>query len=279
MKRKFAGISLENTLIMGVLNLSPKTFYKKSRVEGTEETANRAEKMVEEGAQIIDLGAMSTGPEVKPIPTEEEIKMLLPALKRVAEKIDVPISIDTQRSKIAEKSLKLGAEIINDVSGFKADPRMPDVVSKHDCHAILMANRISGRVRTAEKESNDIKTMDSVKKALSESLSICRQHNINLNKIAIDPSIGFGRNKDWDLKIVARLEKLREFERPICVGISRKSFIGNVLGLKKPSDRLAGSLGATAIALIKGANIIRTHDPLETSHLVRIIEAIQREED
>lgn len=275
---EFAGIPLENRIIMGILNLSSETFYQGSFVEGVEDAVARAERMVEEGAQIVDLGGMSTGPGVEPISVEEEKGLLLPPLKEIRREIQVPISVDTQRAEVAEEALKTGADMINDVSGFKADSDMPEVVSAFDCPAILMANRISGRIRTAEKGRRDIQTMKEIKEGLRESLRICEDHEISLSKVSLDPGIGFGRGKDWDLKVIAQLDDLSEFGRPICVGVSRKSFIGQVLDLDDPADRLVGSLGATAVAVMRGADIIRTHDPLETRQLVRMMEAILREE-
>lgn len=277
MIKKFAGLSLENKIIMGVLNLSEDTFYKGSLAGSAEEAAARAEKMVEKGAQIIDLGGMSTGPSSEPISAEEEKNRLLPAVKSVHEKVDVPISVDTQRAVVAEESLDLGASIINDISGFKADSEMAQVIADHDCFAIIMANRISGRIRTAEKKGKDISNMEKIKKGLKESLQICKKQNVDLKKISIDPGIGFGRGAKDDLKVLANLDELSEFRHPICLGVSRKSFIKKTLGLKGPQECLPGSLGVTALAVIGGTvDIIRTHDPEETSQLVRIVEAVQR---
>lgn len=276
MTEKFEGLTLDKKIIMGIINLSPETFYKGSLAENPDKTANRARKMVENGADIIDIGGMSTGPNAGTMSIDEEKELLIPSLRKVREKIDFPISVDTQRAGIAKAALEEGAEIINDVSGFKADERMPEVASEFESSAILMANQISGRLRKAEKEVGDIQTIKDVKKALKESLKICRENGIDLDKTVVDPAIGFGRGKEWDLRIISDLEELEDLNRPICVGISRKSFIGKVLDLENPSERLMGSLGATAVAMRNGADIIRTHDPKETSQFVRIIEAIEK---
>lgn len=278
MNQKFAGISLENGIIMGVINLSPETFHEGSLAESPEEAGTRAEKMVNEGADMIDLGGMSTGPGVEPIPKEREKEFLIPALKTVRDKIRAPISVDTQRAGVAKASLEAGANIINDISGFKADEKMPKVVADYECSAILMANQIPGRIRTAEKGKRDIESMKDIKKALRDSLQICKDHEIDLAEIAVDPAIGFGRDQDWDLKVIAKLDSLSGLNQPICIGVSRKSFTGKVLGLEETSQRLSGSLGATAVAVMKGADIIRTHDPKETSQLVHMIKAIQKAE-
>lgn len=277
MAEKFAGISLKKKIIMGILNLSSETFYRGSLVKSPKKAANRAEKMVEGGAEIIDIGGMSTGPHVDPISEEEELNLILPAVEAVRAKIDKPISVDTQRAEVAKKALEMGAEIVNDVSGLKADPQMPQVVAEHDCPTILMANRISGRMRTAEKERKDIDTMEKIKEGLNESLQICKEKGTNLGKVAVDPGIGFGRDAEGDLKVLSKLDELSELNKPICIGVSRKSFIGEVLGIENPSERLSCSLAATVIAVKKGANIVRTHDPKETNQSVRIFEAISGE--
>lgn len=253
--------------IIGVINLAPETFYKGSLVRVLEEAAKRAEEMVREGADIIDLGAMSTAPGVEPIPAGEERKRLLPVLEVVEKLTDVPISVDTQRAEIARAALDTGAQIINDVSGFKADPEMAGVVSDFGCSAILMATK---------QKPGDARSIEEVQRTLRGSLEICERYGIDLEKIVIDPGIGFGKGAEWDLHILANLRKVIDLGRPVCVAVSRKSFIGRTLGLEKPADRLWGSLSATAIAVLNGASVVRTHDPKETLHAVRIAEAIRR---
>lgn len=275
MTEKFAGIPLDKKIIMGVMNLSNKTFYSESQVQNTKEAGKRAEKMVENGAQIIDIGAMSTGPNVEPISEEKEKSLLLPVLKEVSKRIDMPISIDTQRPEIARKALQEGAEVINDISGLKSDEDMVKVLSESDCSIILMANRISGRLRTAEKDRKDIEDMDKIRDALEESIDICEQKGISLDRIAIDPGIGFGRDAEEDIEVLAELDELNESDFPICLGVSRKSFIGKSIGVENPSDRLPGSLAATGVAIMDcSTDIIRTHDPKETSQFVRMMELI-----
>ncbi|KXB05366.1 hypothetical protein AKJ49_00935 [candidate division MSBL1 archaeon SCGC-AAA382A03] len=280
MNRKFAGISLEKSIIMGILNLSKKTFYKDSLAKNPKEVKNRTEKMIENGAQIIDIGGMSTGPNVKPISVEREKELLIPSIENLREEITVPISVDTQRSEVAKEAIEAGADIINDISGFKADENMAKIVSEYDCHAILMANRIYDRLRTAEKKGKDVSNMKKIMKGLKENLKICKEHGINLEKIAIDPGIGFGKDAKEDILVLSNLDALLEFNLPICIGVSRKSFIGKILEVEKPSERLPGSLGATAVGIFKNsADIIRTHDPKETFQFVRMIEKIQEEEE
>jgi len=256
--------------IIGVLNLSQESFYSGSVVRGSAQAVRQAKRMLEQGADIIDVGAVSTAPNVEPISLDTERRRILSIIKILANKIDAPISVDTQRAAIAEEALEFGAKIINDVSGLKSDPRMADVVAKSRCSAILMA---------ARKRPGDVRTVDEIKRALDDSLKICGRNKIDIQKIVIDPGIGFGKGRDYDVRILANLGNLKGLGRPICVAVSRKAFIGRILGLKDPADRLAGSLAATAVAVINGANVVRTHDVEETLRAVRVAEATRRAKD
>lgn len=254
-------------VIVGAINVAPESFYSGSIAEGPKETVKLARRMVEDGADIVDVGAMSTAPGVRPIPAEEEERRLLPVVEALAERLDKPISVDTQRATIAKASLEAGARVINDVSGFKADPEMAGVVSDFRCSAVLMA---------AKQKPGDAQSIDEVQRALKGSLESCKHHGIDLERIVIDPGIGFGKGAEWDFHILANLRKVTDLGRPVCVAVSRKSFIGRTLGLEKPADRLWGSLSATAVAVLNGASVVRTHDPKETLHAVRVAEAIRR---
>lgn len=255
------------SVIMGVVNVAPETFYKGSMAKTPEEAAGRAMEMVREGADVIDLGAMSTAPGVEPISVREEKERLSPVVKEVRKRVDVPISIDTQRASVAEASLESGGDIINDVSGLKADPKMVQVISKFDCSVIIMA---------ANRRPGDAWTIREISRALRESLKLCESHGVDPEKIFIDPGLGFGKGSRWDLHILARLGELASLGPPICIGPSRKHFIGQVLGLDDPADRLWGSISAAVIAILNGAKIVRTHDPRETSHAIRMAEAIMK---
>lgn len=253
-------------VIVGVLNISPDSFYAGSIVKGPAEAVKRARRMLDEGADIVDVGAMSTAPGVKPIPVGLERRRLLPIVNALVKKLDSPISVDTQRAEIARAALEAGAHIINDVSGLKADPEMARVLADFRCSAVLMA---------AKRKPGDVRTIEEIKHELGKSLRMCEHHDIDLKKIVIDPGIGFGKGAEWDLHILANLRRLAALGRPICVAVSRKSFIGKVLDLPDPADRLLGSLAATAIAVLNGADVIRTHDSEETLHAVRLAESVR----
>ena len=270
---KFAGINLEEPRVMGVINVSPESFFKGSIRQREDELIETALKMLEDGASFIDIGAKSTAPYLEnQIPVEEEIRRALWALSILRDNVDVPISIDTTNAKVAEEAIKVGADIINDISGLKGDPKMVEVAREYNVPLILCAHK------DVEDFSNPV---HEVINALQESLQIAYKNNIEKEKIAIDPAIGFLRPKyppwyEWDSKVIANLNLLKVFGLPILIGVSRKSFIGAITGRRNPIERLAGSLGATAIAVWNGANIIRTHDVKETLDAIKIAHFIKR---
>ncbi|MFB0500825.1 MAG: dihydropteroate synthase [Candidatus Hadarchaeaceae archaeon] len=273
--------------IIYALNLSPDSFYKGSIVRSKREAVGRASKAIEEGARIIDVGAIGTGPRSKPISAEREMRELIPIIRVLAREFDAPISADTQRAEIAEAAISAGATVINDISGLKSEPKMAEIIAETGCSAVLMA---------AKRAPGDVYKIDDIRQALGESLHICHERGIQLKKVVLDPAIGYwparlerlGKRANephgklayptatlFDLKIIAELGGLKALKRPICVGISRKTFIGKVLNLPNPTDRLVGSLAATAIAVFNGASVVRTHDVEETLQAVRLAEAIR----
>jgi dihydropteroate synthase len=262
---KFAGVDLSEPRIMGVINVSPESFYKGSVRNDEEKLVETAVRMVEEGASFIDIGAKSTAPYLETqIPVEEEIRRAVWAIKTIRDHVDVPISIDTTNARVAEEAIKAGADILNDVTGLKGDFGMAKVASEYGTPVVLCAH---GEVRNLSDPVHTV--MD----FLQGSLEIAEEHGIE--DVAIDPAIGFLRPDwppwyVWDSKVIANLNLLKSLGRPILIGVSRKSFIGAITGRKDPSERLWGSLSATAIAVLKGANIVRTHDVKETLDAVRV---------
>ena len=257
--------------IMGVLNVSPESFYNGSVYIKSDSLKEAAVKLVAEGADIIDLGAMSTAPyRNTEIPVEKEQKRLVEALKVVRPVVDIPISVDTKRTEVAEAGLENGVDMINDVGGMIIDPGMAKLCSDADVPAVVLAQNVI--------QFED--PVEAVIRSLEKSLNIASEYH--LNDLLLDPAIGFFRdeNSDFlkrDLSILNGLRRLRVMGLPLCIGISRKSFIGKVLDLKDPNDRLQGSLGATSIAVYNGAHMVRTHDISETIDAVRIAEALRGE--
>jgi dihydropteroate synthase len=254
---------------MGVLNLGPESFYKGSVVNTEKLAEERAVQMVEEGAEYLDLGAVSTAPGTGDISESNELARLLPILKTVLDAVDVPISIDTFRSTVADKALNVGAHIINDVSGFLLDENMVGVLRDHDAPSIIMATKT---------RIGDPLTMPEIIDALNTSIKLSEDQNYDSEKIIIDPAIGRWvpeKTLQFNLDIIKKLKDLEQLKRPILVGISRKSFVHEILNRPDPKDRLAGTLSATAVSVINGAHIVRTHDVAITSDVVRVAELLK----
>ncbi len=249
--------------IMGVINLSKESFYSGSVVD-EDSVQDAALKMIQEGADLIDVGARSTWPLARKISKEEERSRLIPAIRKLRD-ISVPVSVDTIFSDLAGEALDAGADIINDVSGFTNDPEMMRIAKEHDCPVILMAS---------DNRPGDPVGMDAVMASLGRIISQSEENGIDPENIIIDPAIGKWTQEKlpiYDYETIDSLSRLRIFGKPILAAISRKSFIGDTL--KKPAgERLYGSLAATAIAVRNGAHIIRTHDVAPTVDAVRVAE-------
>jgi dihydropteroate synthase len=257
--------------LAGAINVSPESFYGGSVARGRETLQRRATRMVEEGADIIDVGAMTTAPYMKgAISADEEQRRMRAAVRAVRAVVDVPISADTQRSRVAAAALHAGASIINDVSGLGYDPAMGTVAADAG-GVILMATEVGPSTRAP---------MAMIASLLRHCLRRAQQARIARSRIVLDPGIGFFRRAvvpwhDFDCLVLRDLGQLRRLGCPLLVGISRKSFIGKLAGRDDPAERLHGSLGATAIAVYNGAALIRTHDVAATRDAVRVAAAIR----
>ena len=253
--------------VMGIINFSPESFYGNS-VINPDSALEIALKMVKDGATFLDLGARSTWIHAEPISRKEELKRILPVLEALEGNVDAVISVDTMFSEIAEEALKRGAEIINDVSGFTADPRMIEVVADYGCPAVVMAS---------EKVPGDPLGLDSIIGALDSIIQAAEAGGINPENLILDPALGRWTEEKlsiYDFETLDDFERLKIFEKPLLAALSRKSFIGDVLE-KPATERLYGSLAASAIAVYKGAHIIRTHDVPETSDVVKLAGALR----
>ena len=259
------------TRFMGIINITSDSFYEPSQCNSTDEVLAKAEKMTREGADFLDLGAESSRPGSKPISEQEEIDKLIPVISSLVKITDIPISVDTYKPIVAKEALKAGAKIINDITGLQKSPEMADVISMYDAGVVLM--HMQGSPVTMQESPSYKNVVQEVKEFLEESIKISKTAGILLDQIAIDPGIGFGKNQKHNLEIINKLEMFLELEKPILIGVSRKSFIGNILKLP-PEARLEGSLAASVIGVTKGASIIRTHDVKETRNAIKITEAI-----
>lgn len=258
--------------VMAVLNVSPESFYQGSVHTNIERLAIAAQAMASAGADIIDIGAMSTAPYLKTqISEEEETERLARAVAAIAPHISLPISADTKRAKPAAAALAAGAHIINDVSGLKYDPAMAHLIAESGAGAILMASEVTPSAGSP---------LHRTRAALVASVQLATQANIPREHIVLDPGIGFFRQPEvpwyeWDCAVLRDLASLRTLGFPLLVGVSRKSFIGKVLNQPQATDRLIGSLACAAIAVNNSAHIIRAHDIKETVETVRMTEQLR----
>jgi dihydropteroate synthase len=266
--------------VMGIINTSPESFYKGSVKTGEEQIATTARQMQEDGADMIDIGGMSTAPYVQTVllPIEQEIRRITEAIKVVKSVCDLPISADTPRAAVAKQAIAAGADAVNDVTGLKYDSNMADVVAKAGVSMIIGAyskTPATGR-------------MTSTFTALKKSIRLASEAGIK--DVIIDPSIGFFRKEGknpfftkmtdmpWyvrDIEILSNLHKLTTLKKPICVSVSRKSFIGYLLNLNTAEDRLIPSIACEMIAALKGANMIRTHNVRETVQAVTMLQLLR----
>ena len=267
--------------IMGILNTSPESFYKKSISTSRQRIVNAVHRMEDEGADFIDVGGMSTAPYLSTMVSEKtEVSRIIKAVKIIQQASNLPISVDTCRSVIAREALELGVDIINDVTGLKYDHMMPKIIEKYRPSLVLCA--YSKKTITGNQL---LKT----KYLLKESLEIAKSAKIPRTKIVLDPAIGFFRkkgrgsfftkiNSDWVKRDLLILENLRSIKlnNPILVSVSNKSFIGKILKKQNPSDRLAGSLAAEAVCVLNGADIIRTHNVSETREAVTVAQKLSK---
>ncbi|HEV2390320.1 MAG TPA: dihydropteroate synthase [Nitrososphaerales archaeon] len=271
--------------IMAAINLSPESYYRGSVAETAGDVEKRVRAAVDEGADLIDIGGASTAPYLDGGVTEEVEKSRVLAGVRAAVEVvglrKAAISVDTVRASVADAALRSGASVVNDVSGLKGDPAMSKVVRERGASLLGMAHS-SG--------SSAMSPIPLVSRALRGTLRIAEKAGIDERLVVLDPGIGFFRNDagsatssqqtlmpwyEWDCEVIANLEKLRPLGRPIGVALSRKSFLGKILGLERPEERLAGSLAVTAIAVTNGAHLVRTHDVRETLQAVRAAEAVK----
>lgn len=254
--------------IMGVVNRDPQSFFHGSYFRTQKRALDVVKQMIEDGVKIIDVGGASTAPGTIPVSAETEEKRVISLVKGISDSWDIPISIDTQRSVVARKALTFGASIVNDVSGLKSDADMAEEIRDAGASCILMAcNQLPG----------DCRIMKKINGALQKSLKIALNAGIQLDHIVVDPGIGFGKPAECDLFILRDLQMLRKLGRPTLVGVSRKTFIGKILGYSSPDDRLSGTLAAVTVAALNGAHIIRAHDVRETSDCIKLVDALKSE--
>ncbi|NWF94065.1 MAG: dihydropteroate synthase [Syntrophaceae bacterium] len=262
----------KETLLMGVLNVTPDSFSDGGLYFDREKAIAHGLKMVEEGADFIDVGGESTRPGSKPIGLEEELRRVIPVIESLAKEVDVPISIDTYKSGVAQRAIEAGAEMINDISGLNLDPNLAHVAVREDVPLILM--HIRGTPETMQKDVHYDSLFSEILRYLKESIKRAESAGVDPGQIIIDPGIGFGKTVEDNLLIIKNLSEFRILGKPILLGTSRKSFIGRILNAEV-TERLEGTLSSIAIGVLTGAHIIRCHDVLQAKRAIAVADAIR----
>lgn len=264
----------KKTYLMGVLNVTPDSFSDGGLYLDKSLAVRRAHEMIEDGADIIDIGGESTRPGSESVSLEEEIARTIPVIEALAKDIKVPISIDTYKAEVAKRALDAGASMVNDISGLRFDPDMPEVVSEYKVPVVIM--HIKGTPKNMQVDPSYEALIPEIMDYLRISIRLAVKFGIDEDKIVIDPGIGFGKTFDHNLDIIKNLHKFRLLEKPILAGTSRKAFIGKILGDAPASERLEGTAAAVAISIFNGANILRVHDVKEMVKVARVADAIRR---
>jgi dihydropteroate synthase len=262
----------KRTLLMGVLNVTPDSFSDGGAFFDKEKAISRGLGMVEEGVDIIDIGGESTRPGSKPVELEEELRRVIPVIESLEREVDVPISIDTYKSAVAQRAIEAGAQIINDISGLHFDPNLAHVAARKDTPLVLM--HIRGTPETMQKDIHYSSLFAEIIRYLKDSIRMAESAGLDPGQIIIDPGIGFGKTVEDNLLILKHLYEFRILGKPILLGTSRKSFIGKILNTEI-ENRLEGTLSSIAIGVLNGAHIIRSHDVLEAKKAMAVADAVR----
>ncbi len=266
----------KNSLVMGILNVTPDSFSDGGLYFDTEKAINHALSMIKDGADIIDVGGESTRPFSDPVSLEDELSRVIPVIKELKKRTDVAISIDTTKSIVAREACLVGADIINDISGMLFDAKMVDVAKDLDCPIILM--HIKGNPKTMQENPVYDDLISEIKLHLLNRVDYAIDNGINRKNIILDPGIGFGKTIENNFEIINRLDELTSVEYPFLIGVSNKSFIGKILDIDE-NNRLQGTIVANTIALQKGCKIFRVHNVKETKRSLLIGNKIFNSED
>lgn len=267
-------IELSHPIVMGILNVTPDSFSDGGRFADLDAAIRRAEEMIAEGAAIVDVGGESTRPGSARVDEQIEIDRTAPVIEAIASRFDIPISIDTSKASVAEAAMIAGAEIVNDISGLRFDGRMAEAAAKYQAGLVLMHSRGEFENMHSQPPVDDI--LLDVEQDLRRAIGSATAAGVSLRSIVLDPGIGFGKSVGQNLELIAKLDKIIDTfaGHPLLVGVSRKSFIGKLLGSVPADRRLSGSIAAAVVALVKGARILRVHDVKETVDAVRVTNAI-----
>lgn len=273
MKTRHGTLALgQRTLVMGIINVTPDSFYDGGRRLDSDRAIAAGLGLIEAGADIIDIGGESTRPGARPVPAEEELERVLPVIRGLRHVTKVPISIDTYKARVAREALDEGADIVNDVSALRFDAEMVALAAAEKVPVVLM--HMLGTPRTMQTEPRYDDVLREVIDFLAERIQFAARAGIERQNIIVDPGIGFGKTLDHNLTLLKGLPAFAALGQPLLVGASRKAFIGRILGTQ-PDERLEGSLAAAVAAVMGGADIVRVHDVKETHRAIRVADAIR----
>ncbi len=264
------------THVMGILNVTPDSFSDGGLHANAQQAVDAALRMVEDGADIIDVGGESTRPGSDPVPVAEELRRTIPVIEALARRIPVPISIDTYKADVALRAVEAGASMINDISGLRFDSEMPIVASR--CKVPVVMMHIKGKPKGMQENPVYDDLLSEMIDYFRIGIRLARQFGIAEEMLILDPGIGFGKTFDHNLQILNNFDRLSVFGRPLLIGPSRKAFLGVILGNAPPQERLEGTAAAVAVSIMKGANIIRVHDVKEMAKVAKVVDAIRREQ-
>jgi len=265
----------KRTLVMGILNVTPDSFSDGGRFIDPKAAVEHALRMVNDGADIVDVGGESTRPGSDAVPAEEEMRRIIPVIRELARNNDVAVSVDTYKAEVAKAALDAGAAIVNDISGGSFDPLMPSLIADCGCPAILM--HIKGTPKNMQLDPRYDDLLGEVFSFLRERVQAMVDAGADEKMLMIDPGIGFGKTVQHNLELLRRLRELKSLGRPIVIGTSRKSMIGKVLGDLPVEERLEGTAATVALAIANGADIVRVHDVKQMSRVARMTDAVVRQ--
>ena len=270
-------LELNRPLVMGIINMTPDSFSDGAQFETVDDAVRRAEQMIADGADILDIGGESTRPSSAPVSPEEEIRRVIPVIQDISKTFDIPVSVDTTKSVVAQAAVEAGAEIINDISGLRFDEGLAAIVAKHRTGLVLMHSR--GDFATLHTQEPVLEIIPDVVSGLVRSFTVAMRHGVKKEQVVLDIGLGFGKTQPQNLELIAKLGKLKDDLDgfPFLVGASRKSFIGKLLDGAVVQDRLLGSVAAAVIAVWNGADIVRAHDVRETVEAIKVVNAIRKQ--
>ncbi|MFC1672022.1 dihydropteroate synthase [Planctomycetota bacterium] len=263
----------ERTLVMGILNATNDSFFDGGRYADRSRAVDQGLAMCEDGADIIDVGGESTRPGAEPVEAKDEIEKVVPIVSALAEKIDVPISVDTYKAEVAREAIQAGASIINDISAMRFDEGMAGVAAAAGVPVVIM--HMKGTPRSMQDDPSYDDAVREIAAFLAERVRYAEEKGVSRECVIVDPGIGFGKTTEHNLQILRGIKSFRDTGCPVLVGPSRKSFIGNVLELPV-AERLEGTAAAVAASVMNGADIVRVHDVKEMVRVVRLTDAIAR---